>query len=434
MVNIIIAENIPTLNKGELALLKGMIESFRYLDKVKVMIVSSQPEKDKSRYGSISVIDVRKSFKLKNNYKYSQTQKILISLTVTIKHILFLIIYFILGERVSKIMKSEIWKAYLNSDFIFIGHNGIFGIGSGLIGNYCYILTFLSYLYLPFFGKILKKPLVIYGGSIPLYSSYFIRKWMSFLLNKIDLITLRESQSLKNLNSLNYTADKAYLTADLAFLMNPAPNNVIEKIIKLEGIKTDDVLIGVTVTRFKAISAYKNLSNDESYIKHSQMIADVLDYIIETKNAQIIFLPHSIGLEEHLDDRILSEHIFEKCSYKENIKVIKTEYSPEELKSLMGECDFFIGERLHSVIGAMSMKVPSLVLSNKSDMRLQIIRELGQYKSICYIDDLEVTELIYKIEEMWENREIIMNELEKQIQIAREKSMKNGLLLKELIS
>ena len=436
MYKIMIAENIPSLNKGELALLKGMIESFNVLDEnIEIKIVSSSPEHDQSRYGEkIKIIDVKETFHLKNKFNYSQNEKIIISIYITLKHISFIVLHKILGMKTTKIMKAEVWKEYLASDIIIIGHNGIFGIGSGLIGNFFNFLTFLSYLYLPFFGKTIQKPLVIYASSIPVYQSYIKRKWMSFLLNRIDLITLRESKSLKNLLSLNYIENKAHVTADLAFLMNPDSNERVHKIMELENINDDSILVGITVTRYKAITAYKDLSQSESYEKHSQMLAEVMDFIVENKNAEVIFLPHSIGLEKEFDDRILSEYIFKKCKNKSKIKVIKNEYSPEELKGLMGKFDLFIGERLHSAIGAMSMNVPSIVLSNITDQRLEIIKELGQGSSICYVEDLRKEDLLLKINDMWKKRDKIKKELELQIREAKKKSSGNGKYLKELIS
>jgi len=433
MYTILIAENIPVLNKGELALLCGMIESFSLLGSVKVKILSSSLEDDLIRYGDkLEIIDVSTSFHLKKDFNYSYIEKIILSSIITIKHIIFLIFYKIFGVKVTKIMPSELWRSYVDADLIFIGHNGIFGIGSGLLGNYFNLLSLSSYIYLPFFGRILRKPLVIYGGSIPQYKNSIIQKWMSFLLNRIDLITLREKKSLTNLFDIGYSADRAFVTADLAFLLNPTTG--ADQIIKSENIDTNNILIGITVTRYKAITAYKDLGIAESYKKHSVIIANVLDYLVENKNANIIFFPHSIGLEKHLDDRILSEYISKKCKNTDRIKVILNEYSPEELKALFGKCDFFIGERLHSVIGAMSMKVPSIVLSNVSDQRLEIIRDIGQENSICYVEDLREMDLIEKIEEMWVKRDQIKKELNVEIEIAKEKSMKNGMLLKKLIS
>lgn len=433
MYKVLIAENIPAMNKGELALLKGIITSLDSLN-TEITIISRCRDNDAKRYSDeLTILDVKQTFHLEFNEK-SYIKKIAISVFISLKHIFFLILYKIMDKRVLKLMKADIWKEYLNSDIIIVGHNGTFGIGNGLLGNVFNPLTFLSYIYLPFFGVTIKKPLIIYGSSIPPYSNQFIRKWMCFLLNRINLITLREPKSMQNLMNIGYSANKAFLTGDLAFLMEPASENITNKLMIEENLSDETMLIGITVTRYKAVTAFKDLGQNESYKKHSRMIANVIDQLIETKNAQVIFLPHSIGYEKIYDDRILSEYIYTQCKNKNEIRLIKKEYSPEELKGLMKNFDLFIGERLHSVIGAMSMNTPSIVLSNHTDQRLEIIKQIGMEDSICYVEGLEDTELLMKIEDILKNKEKIKQELKIQIEAIKMESMKNGRYVTDLLN
>lgn len=434
MNKIIIAENIPSLNKGELALLNGILNSLNLIGSHEVSIISSNLKIDQERYPSdLNILDVSDTFHIKYDSK-SKLRAILSSSIMTLKHILFLILIKLIGKKALILMKSDIWKHYLNSDAILVGHNGIFGIGSGLIGNISLFMTSMSYIYLPFFGRTLKKPLIIYGGSVPLYNSFLKRFWMSFLLNRIDLITLRESKSYENLRKNGCNQKNAVITTDLAFLMDEGNEKDLKKIITNEKIeKSDKPLIGFTFTRYKGITAYKHLSNKESFEKHITLLAEFIDYLIENQNAKIVFLPHSIGFEKKFDDRIIARSIYEKCNHQDRIKLIENEYSVQELKSVMGILDLFIGERLHSVINAMSMCVPSMVLSNINDQRLEIIREIGQEPSICFVDDLKTEDLISKFNEIWENRKDIQEQLKKQIPVMKKRSFENAKLLKNLL-
>ena len=56
---IFIAENVPSLNKGEMTILEGMLESFKTLGRVQVTMLSDLPQIDQSRYGTkIKIIEV----------------------------------------------------------------------------------------------------------------------------------------------------------------------------------------------------------------------------------------------------------------------------------------------------------------------------------------------------------------------------------------
>lgn len=436
MLRFLIAENIPSLNKGELAILEGLNESLKIFNEYDLTIFSVNPEMDSKRYlSTIQIFDVKTSFPFFNHINNSKMAKITSVLIFTLKHLIFLFLYFLFKENALSIMKTDIWKIYLKSDVIFVGHNGVFGLGSGLIPGSS-LITFMSYLYLPFFRLILKKPLVIYGGSVNSYkkNNIWIRTWMRFVLSKIDLITVRDCLSYKNLQKMGLTNSNAYLTADLAFLLKPATDQHIERILNIENTgKTKRSMIGVTVTREMGYKFSLNLDKNQSYIEHNKLFSQVIDYLIETYNSQIVFIPHSIGFGEELDDRIISRDIFMGCKNKDHIKLITNEYSPSELKGLIGKLDFFIGERLHSVIGALSMAVPSIVITYERDRRIDIVKMLGHDNFILTVEELELNELKSKIDELFYKKDEIISNLNHNRKIVEKKSMMNGSILKNLL-
>lgn len=436
MYRIFIAQNIPSLNKGEATILEGMLESFSSLGEVDMSMLSAVPHIDQPRYGTkVRVIDARKSLHLFGNPEwYSAASRILASALVTFQHLLFLVLYKILGAKVLKLMKSEIWKEYVESDVIIIGHNGAFGIGGPRIGT----ATYFSFLYMPLLRRILGKPLVVYGGSMGQFRRRFRFLGNSLLrpaLGRVDLVTLRERISYHHIKEMGLHNDRISVTGDPAFLLKPAPPERIREILAEEGIdKGSNPLIGITMTQKKASMAFPQFKDPErSYIKHAEVFAEIIDNLVAKLNATVIFVPHCIGFGAKLDDRIVGQDIFQRCRKKERVKVINNEYSAAELKGLMGQFDLFIGERLHSVINTMSMGVPSIVISNSSDERLDIIRMLGQNNAICFVENLDTGALVRKIDDIWSKKERISQELKSQTEIMRERAMLNGKLLKQLL-
>ena len=432
-VKILIAENVPSLNKGELAILEGMLESFRSIGEVEVSILSAHYETDASRYPPpVRTIDIKESWPLVggldgrwcNNFFFAP-------ILLMFKHAFFLITYKVFGLRVLRLFRGKIWQTYLNADLIIEGHDGNFGLGSDPESPLFYPL------YLPFFAKMLAKPTVLYAGTINrvLRFRWLIDQIFKFALGRIDLITVRENASYQNLKEIGLQSNRIFVTADLAFLLQPVPLEQVEEIMKREGIdKASKPLIGMTITHEIASKAFPELNSPESsYQKHIEMIAKVIDDLTDKLNASVVFMPHCIGLDEKLDDRIVAKDIFWKCANKDKVKVITNEYGLQELKGLIGQFDFFIGERVHSVINAMSMCVPSIVISWSSDQRLGIIKMVGQENAVCYVDGLDANTLISKIDGIWSEREKIKIELKSQIGIMKERAMLNGKLLKELL-
>jgi len=433
MPRILIAENIPSLNKGELAILYGILENLKYFDNCKVSIFSSNFVLDNKRYPKfVNIVKIEFNTEL---ISFNETlNNFILSLIFTFKHVLFIAFYFFLKEYSIYLMKADIWKSYLKADLIFIGHNGVFGIGNGLISENAWI-TYMSYLYIPFLRLVLKKPFVIYGGSIDSYkkNNILIRKWMQFVLNKIDLITLRDNTSYQNLRSMGLSERKFFLTADLAFLLRPVNEDIVNEIFKKENIQMSHrKLVGITVTSEMAykFSQLNGCNNND----HNQLFAIVIDYLIEKYECEIIFLPHSIGYGNIADDRVISRHILQHSSHKKRINIITNEYNPSELKGLIGKFDIFIGERLHSVIGALSMKIPSIVITYPGDRRLDIIKMLDQSEYTLTLEKLDFSIFKSKIDKLFDNKNYISNNLNEKIEEIENKALKNVFILNKLLN
>lgn len=430
MVRILIVENAPSLNKGEMAILEGMIESFSDLGEVEVSMLSAFPDIDSFRYGKrIKIIDSRKCWPFSD--RLDGRSKILAFL-VMLQHIFFVICYKFLGLNVLRFYKGMIWQEYLNSDAIIAGHDNSFGIGGDPE-------TPLFYpLYIPLIGKVLGKPVVFYAGTIPSLPRrfrYFIGKAFKFALNNMDLITLRENISYQKLKDMRLQNNQVSVTADLAALLKPVLPERIKEIMSKEGINEIHMpFIGMTISRNRGSMAFPELNNPElSYQKHIKIIAQVVDNLINKLNALVIFVPHCIGFGENLDDRIVAADILQICQNKDKVKVITNEYGPAELKGLIGQFDLFIGERLHSVIAAMTMYVPSVAISYSSDERLGMIKMFGQEEVILHVENLDSETLLSKINNIWLKRDKIRKKLKLQAKIMKKHAMVNGKLLKELL-
>jgi colanic acid/amylovoran biosynthesis protein len=418
-----------------MTILEGMLESFKTLGKVEVTMLSDLPQIDQLRYGTkVKIIDVKKALHLSGELsRYNKVFRIFASLLFISQHLLFLILYKISKSRALKLIKSEIWEEYVESDVIIIGHNGTFGIIGGGLGN----PIFFYHFFLPFFAKMLDKPIVLYGGSIGQFRRlrWFLEKGAKFALSNIDLITLREDVSYQNLRDIGVKNDRVFVIPDLAFLLRPVPSNQAKEIMMHEDIEeTNRPLIGMTITRKMASMVLPNHNSPESsYHKHIEMLAQVIDNLTSRLDATVIFIPHCIGFAKELDDRIVATDILQLCKNENRVKVITNEYAAEELKGLIGQFDLFIGERIHSVVNAMSMCVPSFAMSYSTDQRLGIIKMVGQENAICYVENLNADALLSKIKDIWSKREKIKKDLRSQTEIIKERAMLNGKLLKELL-
>ena len=216
--------------------------------------------------------------------------------------------------------------------------------------------------------------------------------------------------------------------------MEPAPLEKVNNILSIESItkSKNKPLIGVTVTQeifHNSFPAFKSF--EMKYKKSLELMSSLMDYIVEKYDVEIMFLPHCIGPTKDLDDRVVSMDIISKTRNKDKIKLITQEYTPEELKGLIGQCDMFIGERLHSVVGAISMGVPSIAILHNNN-RNGLIEPVLNNKWICDAKEINLEFLKEKIDSLWSERDEIREELEIKMKNMLYDVQLNSILLRRL--
>jgi len=123
VIKVFIAEEIPSLNKGEAAILKGMLISFKNIKNknIKVSMLSFNPKIDSIRYQDVKVIP----FPIKNLIKESKLFISLKGLLFIFEYTFFCLYYYFSRGKKFFLYKNLIWDEYINSDIIIFGHDGL---------------------------------------------------------------------------------------------------------------------------------------------------------------------------------------------------------------------------------------------------------------------------------------------------------------------
>jgi colanic acid/amylovoran biosynthesis protein len=259
-----------------------------------------------------------------------------------------------------------------------------------------------------FIGKFLGKKIAVFSQSIGPFGKA-TKLMAKFCLNAVDLIVIRDEITRNYLIDMGVSNPSAYLAAEIAFLLEPAPSEKVEEIFLKENINPSEVnspLIGLGTSELIS-KAFK--SESATYL---DLMAKVADYLVEKLNAHVVFISHVIIPPNYgpCDDRFVAEEIHKLVKNKSRIKTVKGDYSPEELKGIIGKCDLFIGARMHSNIASTSMGVPTVALS-WSHKYGGIMKMLEQEEYVCDILTATFEELVSRIDLAWSNRDIIKEKL-----------------------
>ena len=395
-------------NKGSGAMLISTIEAIRKdIPNSHFTINTPFPELDK------------KNCKIKNVTMVTHKRK---SLKYIARFFLSMILY-VLPLRM--FVKDPVLRDYLDSDIILdLG-------GDGLTDDYGIIATITS-CYNLLLCNLLRKPLVIYAQSIGPFKNKFTRALARYCLNRVSLLIVREEITYNYLKRIGIK-NKIHFTADSAFLLAPASKKRVEDIFAMESITLDKRMkIGISASQHM-YNAEQN-KTDSTKNKYVDFMANLVDSLINRFDAQIIFVPHVTNKDILVDDKFVGDKIYNKVKNKNNIYLIKNkDYSPGELKGIIGSFDMFIGARMHSNIASTSMHVPTIAIAY-SHKFYGIMKMLGMDKYVLDFRTMSLEQVMSKIEELWEERRNITSELKSKIKILKNKALENVKLTKTLLS
>ena len=403
--------NVGWSNKGNVALVKSTMYSInKFIPDAEFFLMGSES------------VDFN-NYKVKEKLGKSISRKTIKSSSKTIYYLIVCFFIYLLNKmniRFSISKKSKLFD-YYNCDIVI--NSG----GDHLSGEYglATVDTFINILYCILLGK----PVVLYGESLGYFRSTYLKYFANFVINKTKLIIVRDEISEKYLRDNNITSPEIHLTGDPAFLLNPAPISDVYQILSMEGInEIHRPLIGINASGL--IGNFMEVESKKAETYTISMMSKVIDNLVETLDANIILIPHVYAKTN--DDRSIIRKIYIDVKNKQKVDVIENEYSPEELKGIIGQCDLFIGARMHSTIASTSMFVPTVGIAYSHKMYGIIGKMLGQDKYIIDIKQLNYETLILTIKDAWDNQEIIKNDLKIKISNIKEKALLNGKLVKEM--
>lgn len=231
----------------------------------------------------------------------------------------------------------SIVKAITKADLVISG-------GGSLLQDATSIRNTYYYLSIMGLAKLFGKPVMLYSQGIgPLYRQS-TRKAVSFMLKYVDRITVRDSISKEELQSLGI--HDVEVTADAVLAMHQGDISVGRNILESYDCNTssDKKRIGIAVRSWKEDIAYRT------------SLATVLSNLSEKDNAEIIFIPMS-----HPDDTVEAKEIANLMTAPSI--VLEGPFTTEEQVSLSGNVDVMIGVRLHALVFSSLMNKPVIGIS-----------------------------------------------------------------------
>ncbi len=274
--------------------------------------------------------------------------------------------------------------------------------------------SILYYLGLILVAKIVKVPVMIYAQGVGPINKKINKLLIKWILNKVNLITVRDNSSKELLENLGVVKPSIYVNSDPVFLLKRrCINYIIDSYPYIQELinSANRPLIGVSVREYR--------SNGPDLKK---IFAQVADYLIENYKVKIIFLPFKFDEDVHISEEILS-------LMKNQADVLKIKLEPEELLSLLSQLSLMVGVRLHSIIFSSMANIPFIAFNYDPKVKY-FVEDLGLPELLLEInEDISLKNFQEKIEYVRENNDKIKENLLKKVNNLEEKALANNELV-----
>ncbi|MBN1210983.1 MAG: polysaccharide pyruvyl transferase family protein, partial [candidate division Zixibacteria bacterium] len=308
----------------------------------------------------------------------------------------------------------ETLKAFRRTTVFIVGGGGLFYDHPD---SNIYLLELLTRIKR---AKKFDKKVVLFGvGFGPVYLEHSKKK-LNDILNRVDLITVRDEESRKLVEELGIVKPDIHTTADFVYFLKSASDIQIDKILEKERIALSRrPLIGLCLCCY---------SNEHPAWKKS--LVGFCRYALENLNADLLFIPMQTG--GGFDDRVSARAIIDELKNNERIFSIEGQYSPQETMGLMARCNMILGERFHGVILSLNNRVPVFGLSYKPKVE-RLFKEIGHEDWFVRLDEMTPEALIEGFRKIWDVKETLDDELQKGFKLLENKALRNFTLLVELL-
>lgn len=301
------------------------------------------------------------------------------------------------GQDLPALLPGAAMKATRRADLVIDLSGDMLTESSGPHVAYSHFIPLLRAL-------VLGRPYLLCAQSIGPFR--LTRPLARFLLRRAAAITVREQVSRDYLQSLGIDPSLVRQTADLAFLLEPAPAERAREIMASEGVPLDaPCLIGLSVSRLIE-SRYRKGNPEAGRRDFAALMAAVIDALVERTGATVVLVPHVTGPSEAKDDRRIGREIRKLVARPCAVRGLEGDYRPEELKAVIAQCRVFVGARMHANMAALASGVPTVALAYSHKTR-GIMAACGQSERVVPIEALEPKALLRQVEQALAQREAI---------------------------
>lgn len=234
----------------------------------------------------------------------------------------------------------EVFRALKKADLLISG-------GGSLLQDVTSQMSIPYYLGVVALARMLRVPVAFYAQGVGPIVGQLGRTLTRLIANRVQLITVRDQESLKFLQQIKVRRPELKVTVDPVVLLNSRNPKTVEyqQFLDLNQrtLSEDKPLIGVAPRPWKKLKNYQDV------------LCKTIERVQKDLGAEIVMLP----MHQQMDLPFCREI----ANQIPKVRIIEGEYQPDEYLAFFQQLDLLVGIRLHALIFGVVAEVPVIGIS-----------------------------------------------------------------------
>ena len=264
----------------------------------------------------------------------------------------------------------------------------------------------------------LGRRLILLPQTIGPFRTRLSRSIATSLMRHAELVYSRDVEGVcdaRGLLRLSATDPKVRFSYDLGFVVEP------RRPVRLDlgqlnlGTPRGRPLVGLNVSGLLLMGGYNGRNPFRLIVDYRALILKLIEFLIVQKGADVLLVPHVFGNQGE-SDSIATRSTYDelKDKFEERLFCVRGHYDQNEIKYIIGFCDFFIGSRMHSCIAALSQSIPSVAIAYSKKF-IGVFQSIGAEHLVADPRKLTIEEILSAVDKAFIERQAIKSRLDDKI-------------------
>jgi colanic acid/amylovoran biosynthesis protein len=185
------------------------------------------------------------------------------------------------------------------------------------------------------------------------------------------------------------------------------------------------VIIGLNVSGLLYNGQYQAEAHFGLNTPYSTLMVRLIETLLEQPNTVLILVPHVFEVKGHFEsDPDACEDLYQRmhANYENRLFVVTDTLNHRQVKYVIGQCDFFLGSRMHACIAALSQGIPAVGLAYSGKFH-GVFDSVGAADNVIDLRKVDEMALLSAVKSCYQTRETLAQTLQKTVPEVQNKLM-----------